>query len=92
MTIKNKVGAGILNAITESLYDNPIVVFREYVQNSVDAFKHPNSNSNSIVKIIYHTDSNTSSLCFLDNGSGITENKFFELTISPTAIFKAISN
>ena len=42
MNIKNKVGAGILNAITESLYDNPIVVFREYVQNSVDAFKHLN--------------------------------------------------
>ena len=28
----NYVGAGILNIITESLYDNPIVVFREYVQ------------------------------------------------------------
>lgn len=33
----NKVGAGILNIITESLYDNPIVVFREYVQNSMDS-------------------------------------------------------
>ena len=33
-----KVGAGILNIITESLYDKPIVVFREYVQNSVDSF------------------------------------------------------
>ena len=33
----NYVGAGILNIITESLYDNPIVVFREYVQNSVDS-------------------------------------------------------
>ena len=32
------VGAGILNIITESLYDKPIVVFREYVQNSVDSF------------------------------------------------------
>jgi len=31
------VGAGILNIITESLYDNPIVVFREYVQNSIDS-------------------------------------------------------
>lgn len=88
MNIKNKVGAGILNAITESLYDNPIVVFREYVQNSVDAFKHPNSNSNSRVKIIYHTDSNTSSLCFLDNGSGITENKFLEKMTSIGASFK----
>ena len=33
----SKVGAGILNIITESLYDNPIVVFREYVQNSMDS-------------------------------------------------------
>ena len=27
------VGAGIISIITESLYDKPIVVFREYVKN-----------------------------------------------------------
>lgn len=33
------VGARILSIITESLYDKPVVVFREYVQNSVDSFQ-----------------------------------------------------
>ena len=42
---ENKVGAGILNIITESLYDNPIVVFREYVQNSVDSFLKSRENT-----------------------------------------------
>lgn len=32
------VGANIISIITESLYDKPVVVFREYVQNSIDAF------------------------------------------------------
>lgn len=39
------VGTGILSVITESLYDNPIVVFREYVQNSVDSILKSLQNS-----------------------------------------------
>ena len=47
------VGAGILNIVTESLYDKPIVVFREYVQNSVDSFlKTVNRTNKDIFKIV----------------------------------------
>ncbi|MCQ4742934.1 ATP-binding protein [Blautia producta] len=70
------VGAGILNIITESLYDKPIVVFREYVQNAVDSFFK--SMGTAITKEdlfckIWYENGN---LYFLDNGNGIIENKF----------------
>ncbi len=67
------VGAGILNIITESLYDNPIVVFREYVQNSIDSiFKNELNRDKCEIKIWL----NDNNLFFLDNGTGIESNKF----------------
>ncbi len=68
----NYVGAGILNIITESLYDNPIVVFREYVQNSVDSIFKENCQDDYEIKI--WLDGND--LCFLDNGRGINPQDF----------------
>ena len=68
----NYVGAGILNIITESLYDNPIVVFREYVQNSVDSIFRESHQDDYEIKI--WCDGND--LCFLDNGRGIDTQKF----------------
>lgn len=59
----NYVGAGILNIITESLYDNPIVVFREYVQNSVDSIFKERCQDDYEIKIWYEEND----LCFLDN-------------------------
>lgn len=70
----NYVGAGILNIITESLYDNPIVVFREYVQNSVDSIFKETDRNNYEIKIWY----DENDLCFLDNGKGIDTNLFFD--------------
>lgn len=70
------VGAGILNIITESLYDKPIVVFREYVQNSVDSFfksMGPTVSKEDFSCEIWYENGN---LYFLDNGNGIVENKF----------------
>lgn len=71
------VGAGILNIITESLYDKPIVVFREYVQNSVDSFRKTKTyvNSNNLISKIWIESKN---LYFLDNGNGISKNSFFD--------------
>ena len=34
--MRGSVGASIVEIITESLYDKPIVIFREYVQNSAE--------------------------------------------------------
>lgn len=68
----NYVGAGILNIITESLYDNPIVVFREYVQNSMDSILKKDCQDCYEIKI-WCEDNN---LFFLDNGQGIDTNAF----------------
>ena len=71
---KSNVGASILNIITESLYDKPIVVFREYVQNSVDSLSLvDDNNTDSLTSKIWEKNGN---LYFLDNGVGIDENKF----------------
>lgn len=69
----NRVGAGILNIITESLYDNPIVVFREYVQNSMDSILKCEVSVNDREIKIWKSEDN---LFFLDNGNGIERENF----------------
>jgi molecular chaperone HtpG len=78
--MNGNVGAGILNIITESLYDKPIVVFREYVQNSVDSFKklELEVKSDELSSKIWIEGNN---LYFLDNGKGISKNEFFDKMI-----------
>ena len=49
--IDSGVGAGIVSIITESLYDNPIVIFREYVQNSVDSIYKTEQKENREIRI-----------------------------------------
>ncbi len=66
-----------LNIITESLYDKPIVIFREYIQNSADAFAKAICLS-PICKIWHEGNS----LFFLDNGTGIEEDEFHEKMIN----------
>ena len=73
--MSESVGAGILNIITESLYDKPIVVFREYVQNSIDSFKKSIVYCNKDI-LKCNIISNKNSLYFLDNGQGISNSEF----------------
>lgn len=76
MSIGN-VGAGILNIITESLYDKPIVVFREYVQNSVDSLERTgyDEKESGLCCKIWNSNSD---LYFLDNGAGIPKDIFHD--------------
>ena len=69
----NDVGAEILSIITESLYDNPIVVFREYVQNSIDSIFNTLDYSKKCEVKIWNSGND---LFFLDNGKGIDKNNF----------------
>jgi hypothetical protein len=74
--LNGNVGASLLNIITESLYDKPIVVFREYVQNSVDSFRKAEAKisvEDLYCKIWLEKDC----LYFLDNGNGINKENFF---------------
>lgn len=69
------IGASLLNTITESLYDNPIVVFREYVQNSADslrACRNEETKNKQMIRIWRRN----KDLFFLDNGKGIPQHEF----------------
>lgn len=81
---RNKVGASIVNAITESLYDNPIVVFREYVQNSADSLKNVAAEYDKKINIEF----SNNTLFFLDNGKGITPDNFSNVMTSIGASYK----
>lgn len=66
----------MMNIITESLYDKPVVVFREYVQNAADSFfKSMNCGieKDDLFCKVWHE---KECLFFLDNGNGIIENQF----------------
>ena len=67
-----RVGSGIINVITESLYDKPIVVFREYVQNSVDSLFKSDKVSEKDIRIFYAENT----LYFADCGNGIEKDLF----------------
>lgn len=64
-----------MNVITESLYDKPIVVFREYIQNSVDSIRR-SAEQKKISSLCCKIWKDNSSLYFLDNGAGIAEADF----------------
>lgn len=67
------VGASVLSILTESLYDNPIVIFREYVQNSVDSIYKLGNYYDKCEVRIWLEDEN---LFFFDNGQGIKKDLF----------------
>lgn len=78
------VGASIVRIITESLYDKPIVVFREYIQNSVDAFACIEEDETQHLAV--HVWQDADKLFFLDNGSGISE---YDFEIKMTSIARS---
>lgn len=73
--MSEKVGASIVEIITESLYDKPIVVFREYVQNSADSLEAAEKSdfANELAINIWYSGN---ALYFLDNGTGIAHDQF----------------
>ena len=67
------MGIRLLETLTSALYEDPIVFFREYVQNSADAFiKHPVIGS----RIDINIDQTNRIIEFVDNGYGIASNDF----------------
>jgi molecular chaperone HtpG len=77
---KTEVGASLLETLTSALYADPIVVFREYVQNSVDSFVLVrNAGRDFKVSITINLEPSnlrTSSIIIDDNGAGIPREKF----------------
>ena len=50
-TLKSLVGSDILNLITVGMYDNPLTIYREYIQNSADALSTFKKASSGEVRI-----------------------------------------
>jgi molecular chaperone HtpG len=77
---KIKMGLRLLETLTSALYDDPIILFREYVQNSVDAYNHEVGNDSTKAIKDFHVNIviGNNSIEIIDNGYGIPENEFFE--------------
>ncbi len=72
------VGKDILRLITIAMYDNPLTIYREYIQNSVDAFdiaemKCSDKNKFEIRINLNHSERD---IVIFDNGPGVSAEKF----------------
>jgi molecular chaperone HtpG len=75
-----RMGLRLLETLTSALYEDPIILFREYVQNSADAYNDAIKNNILFVLddfgIDINIDPNLSSIIITDNGYGIPESEF----------------
>ena len=68
------VGFELLDTITTALYEDPIVIFREYVQNSLDC----QNRSSKKITVKIDIDKDTKSITIVDNGPGIPSPEFLQ--------------
>jgi hypothetical protein len=77
-----KIGQSVLETITVALYENPIIIFREYVQNSLDAYnKAIDDDGKTKIKDFFVTidiNENNRTIIIKDNGYGIYTDTLFE--------------
>lgn len=76
-----RIGRSVLETITVALYENPIILFREYVQNSLDAHNKAISDGKSAVKNFHVTidvNEQDRKIVIKDNGYGIQDYELFE--------------
>lgn len=69
------VGPSILGLITSGFYDDPLAVYREYIQNAVDELSHQD---NSEGKVEITIDPSQKKVCICDNGPGLTYQECLE--------------
>ena len=63
------VGPSILGLVTSGIYDDPLAIYREYIQNAVDELSRQNG-AEGEVKITIEPRQKRVSIC--DNGLGLT--------------------
>ena len=81
------VGKNLLETLTSALYENPIILFREYVQNSLDAYNYAKKHLDLPIledfKVDINIDHQNSSITITDNGYAIlTEDEFEKAMLS----------
>lgn len=69
-TSSHQVGGKLLELITNGMYKTPLAIYREYLQNSLDAYEmfEKFTGKRSVSIRINHTDS---TICIRDNGPGL---------------------
>lgn len=68
MAVIPTVGGDLLRLLTAGMYDNPLVVYREYVQNAADAIADEGASGSIHIRI----DPATSRITIRDNGTGLS--------------------
>ncbi len=74
-----KIGLRLLETLTSSLYDDPIILFREYVQNSIDARNESLRKDKAPIDnfcVAIDIDKSAQVIKITDNGYGIQESEF----------------
>lgn len=81
-----KIGSSLLETITVALYEDPIILFREYIQNSLDAYNLAmDSKLHEKVTdfgVSIEIDQNERKIVIRDNGYGIEQELFEEKMLS----------
>ena len=71
------IGRDVLETLTSSLYEDPIIIFREYVQNSLDAFNIATEDTSLKFDgfcVNIDIDQKNKDIVIKDNGYGIKDN------------------
>lgn len=75
-----RMGLRLFETLTSALYEDPIVLFREYIQNSVDAYtgatRDNPANCMDDFRVDIKIDKENKDITFLDNGYGIPRDEF----------------
>ena len=64
------VGSSILGLVTAGMYDNPLAIYREYIQNAVDALARSRVNGYGKIEVTLDPQERTARI--RDNGPGLT--------------------
>lgn len=79
---KIKVGRSVLETITVALYENPIILFREYVQNSLDAYNIATKDEQKEEVKSFHVsiniDEHSKNIVIKDIGYGVESYELFQ--------------
>ena len=64
------IGSSILGLVTAGMYDNPLAIYREYIQNAVDALARNRANAEGKIEVTLDPQERTARI--RDNGLGLT--------------------
>lgn len=75
------VGRNLLETLTSALYESPIILFREYVQNSLDAYNNSQKTGHNVLDdfcVEINIDKEAKAIRIKDNGYGIENKEDFD--------------